>query len=184
MSSLVIEKKITVAEFLKMDFEEGFLYELINGIIVKRASPSAEHQNIVSNLNTEFNNFIKPLKIGKCYPAPLDVYLTNTDLTQPDLIYVSKDRAHIVKGFIEGVPDLLVEILSPGTAKTDRGTKRSLYERCGVAEYWIIDPKSQSIEIYILENGHYELYSFAQESGEVESKVLVGFKLSIEELFH
>jgi Uma2 family endonuclease len=181
--SLVLEKKMTVAEFLEIDFEEGYFYELINGIIVKRASPNAEHQRISRHLSRMMDNFIFNNKLGEFFTAPLDVYLTDNDLTQPDLIFVSKEKAHIVKGFIKGVPDLLVEILSPSTAKTDKGDKRKLYQRCGVTEYWIIDPKSQSIEVYVLEGGSYELSSFAQEAGSVESNVLDGFSVAVESIF-
>lgn len=181
--SLVLEKKMTVAEFLEIDFEEGYLYELINGIIVKRASPSAEHQRISRHLSRMMDNFIFDNKLGEFLTAPLDVYLTDTDLTQPDLIFVLKEKAHIVKGFIKGIPDLLVEILSPSTAKTDKGDKRKLYQRCGVTEYWIVDPKSQSIEVYVLEAGSYELFAFAQEMGVVESKVLTGFSVEVKTVF-
>ncbi len=181
--SLVLEKKITVKEFLDMDFEEGFLYELINGIIVKRASPSAAHQRVSRHLSRMMDNFIYNNKLGDFFAAPLDVYLTNIDLAQPDLIFVSKANAAIVKGFIQGVPDLIVEILSPSIAKNDRGDKMKLYQRCGVSEYWIVDPKSQSVEVYVLKEGSYDLVSYAQDAGSIISQVLTDFSIDIQSVF-
>ncbi len=181
---LVLEKKISIDDFLEYnDFEEGYLYELINGIIVKRASPSAAHQRVSRHLSRLMDNFIFDNKLGEFFSAPLDVYLTQNDLTQPDLIFVSNANAHIVGSYINGVPDLVVEILSPGTAKMDKGDKRNLYQKCGISEYWIVDPKSQSIEVYFLEEGIYNLISFAQETGAIESKVLSGFSMNVEGVF-
>ena len=84
---------------------------------------------------------------------------------------------------VTGAPDLIIEILSPSAAKYDRGDKKDLYERFGVKEYWIADPKNQSIEIYILTNDRYKLVEFASEEGTIKSTILKGLTLEVGSLF-
>ena len=180
-----IEQKITIAEFLDMDFEEGYIYELINGEIMKRTSPNRDHQEVSMALSTWINMFVITHKLGKLYAAPMDVYLTEFDLVVPDLLFINKDNPAVQKNqrCIEGVPDLIIEILSKGTQKVDRGKKMTQYRTHKVKEYWIIDPRNQSVEIYELLNGSFEMFSYAEDSGEIESKVLEGFKLEIGNIF-
>lgn len=180
-----LEKTLTVREFLELDiFEEGYLYELINGEIVKRASPSTEHQRASTRLLTLFLPFVTSSKLGEIFHAPYDVYLDEENLVQPDIIFVTAANSDIVqKGCIEGIPDLLVEILSPGTYKIDRGDKFKLYQRLGVSEYWIVDPRGRTIEVSTLNEGFYELTWLGEEGGEVESKVLAGLKVHVNEVF-
>ena len=185
---VLLEEKtrtLTVPEFLDLDiFEDGYFYELINGEIVKRASPSTDHQNASSNLLRLLFRHVPEKVEGKIFHAPYDVYFDDENLPQPDIMFVSKANTAIIKkGCIEGAPDLIVEILSPSTHRTDRGDKFKLYRRFGVAEYWIVDPRSQVIEVYALQNGDYDLVSFALEIGEVESKVLSGLKVDVAQVF-
>jgi Uma2 family endonuclease len=105
-------------------------------------------------------------------------------VVQPDLLFISEKQKEIITdNGVEGVPDLVVEILSPSSMRFDRGGKMKLYKNHKVQEYWIVDPKNQSIEIYVNENNEYELFSFAVESGKVESKVLQKFTLAVEQIF-
>jgi len=179
------EKTLTVREFLDLDlFEDGFFYELINGEIVKRASPDTEHQSTASNLSYFFQAFVREKKLGKVFFAPYDVYLDEENLVQPDLIFVSQGNGHIIqKGCIMGVPDLVVEILSPGTYRTDRGAKFKLYQRLGVAEYWIADPRGKTIEVYALNAGTYDLIAVGEEGSVVESLMLAGLNIAVNEVF-
>lgn len=181
----VAEKKITVQEFLERDdFEDGYLYELIEGEIVKKQAPSPEHQNASTNLVGIFQNHVRPNKLGKVFHAPLDVYFTEIDYYQPDIIFISKSRLGIVtQDGIEGVPDLVVEILSPGTHRHDRDRKMKVYRRTGVQEYWIVDPKSRLIEVYTLVEGDYEMSDFATENGSVRSKLLDGLSIFLPDIF-
>ena len=88
--------------------------------------------------------------IGRVYLSPLDVVMSNTDVVEPDLLYMSNARAAAVLTDINvrGIPELLVEIASPGTRKRDDGIKRRLYERAGVPEYWIVDPEVERVRVY------------------------------------
>jgi len=182
----VAEKKITVQEFLEHDdFEEGYLYELIDGEIVKKQAPSPEHQNACGNLFARIHQFNREKQLGgKCFASPLDVYFTEIDYYQPDIIFVSKNRLGIVTpDGIEGVPDMVVEILSPGTHRHDRDRKMKVYRRTAVQEYWIVDPRSRAIEVYALVDGDFEMIDFATESGSVQSKLLEGLSVSLADIF-
>ncbi len=178
------ERKITVQEFFEMELEEGYFYELINGHIVKKQTPSPPHQEAVTNLSTFINNYTKEKQLGDCYVSPIDVFFDKYNNTQPDILFIKTDRLFIVSNDgIMGHPDLIVEVLSPSTYRNDRSVKKDLYCEFGVSEYWIVDPKNQAIEVYTLEDNTYTLSSFAIEIGEIESKVLVGFKMDIVGIF-
>lgn len=181
---LTEEKKITVKEFFEMELEEGFFYELINGHIVKKQAPAPLHQEAVTNLSTFINNFIKEKQLGKCYVSPIDVFFDNYNNTQPDILFIKKDRLFIVtRNGIEGHPDLIVEVLSPSTYRNDRKDKKDLYCEFGVSEYWIVDTHYQAIEIYSLVDNVYVMTSFATATGLIESRVLEGFSLDIATIF-
>jgi Uma2 family endonuclease len=178
------ERKITVKELFEMELEEGFFYELINGNIVKKQAPAPAHQNASMQIATAMNNFIKERQLGKLFAAPIDVFFDDHNNTQPDILFVKKERDFLItKHGIEGAPDLIVEILSPSTFKVDRKDKFDMYLFFGVSEYWIVDPKNQSIEVYILENDRYKMEFFAIENGLVQSKVLDGLNLEVSEIF-
>ena len=176
-------KKITVKELFEMELEAGYFYELIDGNIVKKQAPSPQHQEASANIHAAMHNFVKAERLGKCYAAPIDVFFDKYNNTQPDILFIKKERLFIVtRDGIEGRPDLIVEILSPSTHKNDRITKKALYLKFGVMEYWIVDPIYQSIEVYVLEDDKYVLKSTVFE-GEVASHILEGFTLTIENIF-
>ena len=181
----IAEKKITVKEFLEMDFEEGYIYELINGAIMRRTSPNLDHQEVSMALSAILRTFIKSNNLGSLFAAPTDVYITEFDLVVPDLVFVSKNNLGILqeKRCIVGVPDLIIEILSKGTQKTDKGDKMKLYKKHGVKEYWMINPRSQGVEVHVWQAGDYELVFSAEESGEMTSTVLENFKIDIASFF-
>lgn len=181
----ILNKKITTQEFLaREDFEEGFYYELIEGLIVKKSAPSPAHQNASVNLIVAISAFIRQHDSGKLFSAPLDVFLDEHNVLEPDILFIRKDRLSIVtNNGVEGVPDLVIEILSPSTAKNDRGDKMKVYRRTGVQEYWIVDPRGLSLEIYTLRENEFELEAFAAESGTVESKLLSGLTIEVADIF-
>lgn len=178
------ERKITVTEFFEMDLEEGYFYELINGKIVRKQAPSPAHQHASMEITTLMNNFIKEKQLGKLFAAPIDVFFDAHSNAQPDILFIKKERDFLItKDGIMGAPDLIVEILSPSTFKLDRTDKFDLYLYFGVSEYWIVDPKNQSIEVYILTDNRYKMVSFAIENGVVESKVLDGLMIEVNRIF-
>ncbi len=185
METLLAEKKTTVREYLgRDDFEPGFTYELINGEIVKKTSPHPRHQIVLSNLNESLRNFVRDKKLGIVLFAPIDVFLDEENALVPDLIFISETRkAIITDNGVEGAPDLVVEILSPGTAKYDRGDKMKVYKKHRVPEYWLVDPKLKSVEIYTFMDGDYELKELVMDKGLVQSAVLAGFAPDVETVF-
>lgn len=181
----VAERRMTVKEFFDIDVEEGYIYELINGIVMRRTSPNLIHQEASANIHFALMSFIKPKNLGKVYAAPMDVYLNQYDLVVPDLSFVATGNPAITQRSlcIEGVPDLIIEILSKGTQKTDRGTKMKQYEANKVPEYWIVDPRLKSIEVYAWRENSYEMVFYAEETGEIQSNVLAEFSLDITQFF-
>ncbi len=133
--------------------------ELLDGRIVMMAPQTMKHKLIAENLSCIFSGLLKSFSGG------VDVILTKTDRVVPDVIVVC-NRDIIKRTAIHGAPDLVVEVLSRRTMKKDLGYKKDLYERCGVREYWIVNPFAYSIEIYALKDGKYELiniYTFTPE---------------------
>ena len=181
----VAEKKLTISAFLELDVEEGYIYELLNGIIMRRTSPNLVHQAASMMLSTVLNTFILAKNLGRIYAAPTDVYLTEFDLVVPDLSFVALGNPAVVHDslYVDGVPDLIIEILSKGTQNVDRGKKMKQYEANKVSEYWIVDPLWKSIEVYEWRETGYEMVSYAEESGEIKSTVLPEFELDIAVVF-
>ena len=140
----------------------GFAYqeeardELINGqIVLMSPSPAANHVIVVGNIYAIFHAYLK----GKqCTPFMdgLDVYLTEKDRFEPDMMVVC-DPQKIKYNGVHGAPDLVVEVLSPSTAKRDRSYKKQVYEQCGVREYWLVNIADRSIEQYLLADGQLQL---------------------------
>jgi Uma2 family endonuclease len=184
MTETIVQQKITVEDLFQLDLEEGFFYELINGIIVKKQAPSPPHQKAVLKLSKIFDDYAVEKDLGDVYLSPIDVYFDKYNNTQPDVLFIRKDRNFIITNDgIQGHPDLIAEVLSPSTFRHDRKDKMKMYLRFGVPEYWIVDPKNQSIEVYVLENDSYDMRFFAIETGDIESKVLEGLKFDVAKIF-
>jgi Uma2 family endonuclease len=130
--------------------------ELIWGSFYVSPSPSALHQMVLVQLLRHLLDLAEPAG-ALVLPAPLDVLLGDHSAVQPDLIYLSADRRHLVRERVEGAPDLLVEIVSPGTARRDRGDKIRLYAEAGVREYWIVDPGERQIQFLVNRGGRFEV---------------------------
>lgn len=147
-------------------------------------SPSVAHQEISKRLYRALLEWIEDRGLGKVYFAPLDVVLSEYDVVQPDLLYVSNDRVGIIKeANIWGAPDLVVEVLSPGTAGWDRKIKRQTYARFGIRELWLADPESRSIEVATLKDGDLSTAGVYPLGSTLVSPILPGFKLSIDTVF-
>ena len=178
-------KLITVEELFNMELEEGYFYELLNGHIVKKQAPSPQHQEAVENINWSLSYFVREKGLGKIYTSPIDVFFDKYNNTQPDILFIKKERLFIVtKDGIQGQPDLIVEVLSPSSYRYDKVDKMKIYCQFGVSEYWIVDANNKAIEVYSLENNAYILTSLAAETGEVSSKILDGLTIDIEKIFN
>lgn len=136
-------------------FQEERREQLIDGKIVMMSPASTGHTYVSDNIYRIFGNYLHK---KKCivFGDGLLVHLSEKDKFVPDVMVIC-DRSKIKYSFVDGPPDLVVEVLSPSTARFDRGYKKSVYERCGVAEYWIVEPVRKSVEVYLLDDGHYVL---------------------------
>jgi len=112
-------------------------------------SPTQRHQRILGNLYYFIRQHLETHSVGEAFLSPLDMVLSDHDVVVPDLLFVSKERAHVMtKQNLQGAADLVIEILSPSTRRLDRGVKRALYERMGVNEYWLVDPNADVVEVF------------------------------------
>lgn len=189
MSSILLEeqtstKRFTYADYKSLDVDDNFWYELINGELVKKSAPAPRHQIIQANLFWSFSSYVRQHSLGVILCAPVDVFVDDYSVPQPDLLFIAKENQHIITDDgVMGAPNLVVEILSPSSVKRDRSDKMRLYQRLQIPEYWIIDPKSETVEIYHFVNGVYDLVSFAVERGNVDSAQLAGFSLEVSSIF-
>ncbi|MCE9631181.1 MAG: Uma2 family endonuclease [Planctomycetia bacterium] len=136
---------------------DGRRHEIIDGDHYVNPAPSTYHQTVSRRLQYQLYTQIELAGRGVVYNAPVDVQLSDHDIVQPDLVVVIAPRIQMITPTkIKGVPDLLVEILSPSTASHDATLKKQLYERVGVAEYWIADPDNHTLCQFVLVNGRYE----------------------------
>jgi Uma2 family endonuclease len=161
--------------------DDGNRYEIFEGELIVTPSPTVKHQNALHNLTLLLGQHIKNNKLGKMYSAPMDVYFDEETVVEPDLLFVSNKRLHILEERrINGAPDLVVEILSPGTAERDRGFKFRRYEKEGVNEYWIVDPVEEHVEIYTPQKNGYELFDQFSNDDEISPPLFseLSFKLS------
>ena len=168
-------------------YQEEYKEEILNGeIVLMSPSPTLNHNRIIGNIYRTFSNFLegKPCEI---FVDGADVYLSEKDKVVPDLVIVCQPEI-LQDDCIHGAPDLIVEVLSPSTAKRDRGYKKDLYERSGVKEYWIVDPMNKAIETYLLKNGKFvfdNLYSLYPDcdlkrmTSEEIAKIPTEFKCSL-----
>ena len=131
--------KLTYDDYLLFP-DDGLRHEIIGGEHYVTASPVTRHQRILLNLAYLIQTHLEEHPTGELLPGPVDVLLSETDIVVPDLLYVSRERSQIItEKNLPGVPDLVIEILSPSTRSRDKRLKRDLYERVGVKEYWLVD---------------------------------------------
>jgi len=129
--------------------DDGLRHELIDGVHFVTPAPVTKHQRVSLRLSAAFYNYFELRPIGEAFAAPLDIVLSNFDVVEPDVFVVLNEQRHIIKEKnVAGAPAIVVEILSPSTRRRDEGIKRVLYERTGVREYWIIDPRAESIAVW------------------------------------
>lgn len=176
------KKTFTYADYEKLP--EGAPYQLIGGELIMTPSPVPYHQIVSRNIGHELLKFVRERNLGEILYAPIDVFLSDTETYQPDIIFISRERLNIIgEKKIESAPDLVIEILSPATAYYDLRHKKNVYEKSGVKEYWIVDPIEKSIEVYENREGRFELVSEVRGEGEISSRLLSGFVVSLKEVF-
>jgi Uma2 family endonuclease len=179
--------KFTYADYKSLPVSETRRYELLGGEIVIVPAPTEPHQRVVRDLGFMLWEFVRKNGLGWVCPAPLDVVLgegENVEVVQPDVIFISQERRSLIqKEEIHGAPDLVVEVLSPGTEERDRHYKKTLYARHGIQEYWIVDPERKTAEVYTLGESGFELVSRYRGDGTLVSPLLPGLAIPLREIF-
>jgi Uma2 family endonuclease len=170
----------TEADYFRLP-ESNRIIELSEGRLIISPSPTPNHQRVSIRLTFLLTNYVFPRKLGELVTAPMDTRLYEGVVRQPDIEFMSNEHLDRITDKW-GVPDLVVEILSEGTAEIDKEDKYLEYQRAGVLEYWIVDPFKQSVEIYTLEHGNYSLYGISGTGDIAKSKLLDGFEVSIDEI--
>jgi len=179
--------KMTSAAFRELEFPDDdlFIYELLNGQLVKKSAPKPLHQLLSRRITKALENYLGQNPLGDFFYAPVDVFLDDYNTVQPDICFLSTERAFLIdlNEGIMGAPDLIVEILSPGSLRYDRVDKKDLYERFAVKEYWIVDPNNRAVEIYTMLENAYITHGIFEAGEKANSSLLVGFDVEINELF-
>jgi len=164
--------------------DNGKRYEVIDGALYVSPAPSWFHQEVVAALVGLIWPFVRRHRLGRVVPAPTGVVLDDENGVEPDLIFVSRERESIMTARgIEGAPDLLVEVLSPGTAARDRGIKMRRYAASGVAHHWLIDPLARTLEAYRLAEEGYSLVGRLGAGEVFHPEVFPGLAIPLGELW-
>lgn len=185
MATLTIDKtkRWTADDYKQLD--EDVKCEIIDAELIMTPAPNTNHQKVSMSLIFKIRQYIEIKKKGILFHAPTDIYFDERNVFQPDLIYVDDQHASIIreKG-IEGVPDLIIEIISPSNSYIDRYIKKGKYAQFGVKEYWIVDPANKTLEVFSLDQGQeYGLFLFLAEGGEVKSALLKDLSFELKEIF-
>ena len=175
----------TYQDYLNLP-DDGRRYEIIQGVLYVTNAPDIDHQFTVFELARQIGNFVIEHKLGRVLTAPFEVHLSEISRpVQPDVFFIKAERwpAPGAK-FFEGAPDLIVEVLSPSTSRTDRFIKFNEYEQAGVPEYWIANPKTRSVEIFVLSGGEYAQLGEFTGNEPIQSVVLTGLTIVTGALFN
>jgi len=178
--------KLTYDDFVHFP-DDGKRHELIGGEHYVTPSPNTRHQRISGNLFLLIRSWLEDYPIGQVFYAPYDVVFSAFDVVEPDLLYLSNERAAQVLTPLhaKGVPELVIEIRSKGTRKRDDTIKRRLYERAGVSEYWIVYPLIDAIRFYRREDERFgRTLEMSREAGDVlTTPLLPGLDLPLARVF-
>ena len=173
--------KATYQDYLKLP--EDSRYELIEGKLLMTPSPFLRHQSVIAKLYKYLSQYVDANNLGKIYFAPLDVILSNETVVQPDILFVSHQRSSILRDWVHGAPDMIVEIISQGSKERDRLIKKSLYEKHGVQEYWMVDLEREFVEALVLKESSYELLGIFMKEDTLSSPIFQDLKLSVASIF-
>lgn len=178
--------KLTYDDFVLFP-DDGKRHELIDGEHYVTPSPNTRHQTIVGTLHFLIRTHLETHPIGRIFVAPFDVVFSQFDVVEPDLLYVSNARLAevLTPANLQGAPDFVIEIGSPGTRKRDETIKRHLYERFGVSEYWVVDPELDLIRVYRREGeGFGRAIELSHEAGDLlTTSLLPGLDLPLTRIF-
>jgi Uma2 family endonuclease len=135
---------------------EGTMCQIINNALVMSPSPLDIHQVILNEINVNLTLYVRKIKTGYVRISPYDVHLSKSNILQPDICFITEEnKNNIGKKGLTGAPDLVIEILSPGTKKYDLTDKKDIYQNYGVKEYFIVEPTNRKVKSFVLKNNKY-----------------------------
>lgn len=182
-SSYTPSIRLTYEDFCEFP-EDGKRYEIIDGELFMSPAPVIAHQRISRILVLAIGNYLDAYPLGELFDAPVDVVFSETDIVEPDIVVVLKERAHIItQKNIEGAPDFIIEILSPFNRRMDLKRKRVLYEKFGVKEYWIVDTEMETVQKLLLQNGQLVDAGIFETEQKISSAVISGFEMEVKKIF-
>lgn len=172
----------TEADYFRLP-ESNKIIELSEGRLIISPSPTTQHQMILGSLFSKLRDHVTSNKLGMIVISPMDVRLKKGIIRQPDIVFMSNEHLNRITNKRWGIPDFVIEVISPGTKKEDRKYKYAEYEKAGIKEYWIIDPDKQTVDIYELRNKQYvEIGNFHGEDI-VKSEIIKDFSFKVETIF-
>jgi Uma2 family endonuclease len=175
---------LTYDDYVRLTPSDNGNYELHNGNIIYMASPTPQHQIFSGNLFTEMNVHVRRQKLGRVITAPMDTVFTIHDTFQPDILFVAQERLGIIGDKkIEGAPDLVVEILSPGNDTKEMAYKKVIYEFSEVREYWLVNLTKKTLTQYENKDGDFHVKHIFQQTDTLTSLVIKDFKADMQDLF-
>ena len=175
----------TYDDYLRLP-DDGNRYEVIRGILYVTPAPKLKHQFSVAEFSFRLGGFVRENGLGRVLWAPLDVKLPDgiASPVQPDVVFFGTGNEPIWElGYFEGVPDLILEVLSPRTRSRDRRIKLRAYQDAGVPEYWMADPDTRMVVVHVLQNGRYVEFCRGGMGDRVRSSLLPGFEVEVASLF-
>ena len=177
-------QRLTYEEYLKGP-EINTRYDIVDGVMIMTPGPTTQHQRILGQLYVRLRQFVSEQQLGEVFFAPLDILVQREPLRtrQPDLLFVSNERAVILGQIVEGAPDLVAEILSPSNSRADVEAKLADYAVLGVRECWLVSPEARSVEVLGLKEGSWARVGMRGIGDQVDSVVLAGLVLPLAELF-
>jgi Uma2 family endonuclease len=164
--------------------EDGYRYEVVNGVLYMSPSPNVPHQGSVGRFYYYLLVHVEFAGLGRVFLSPLDVELGYKNVVQPDVFVVLKQhRDRIRRTRIVGAPDLVIEIASPSTARHDQRTKLESYVNAGVPEYWVIDPDAQTVKVLVLKKGVYHSLGVFSGQNVLPSQIVPEFPVQVQQFF-
>jgi len=173
----------TYEDYLNLP-DNGKRYEIIDGELYMVPAPTTDHQSTVGNFFGTIWHFLQQNPIGKVYHAPTDVLLSDIDVLQPDVLFFSKQKLDILtRENIQGAPDLVIEVLSPGTEKRDRTIKLKQYEQFGVVEYWMANDENETVEVWRRRGKKLVFHTLLDKTQTLTTPLLPGLEIELEKIF-
>ena len=176
------DARYTYSDYLRLP--EDKRYEILDGELHMVAAPGTKHQRVALNLKVVLYQYAKRTGVGTVYDAPCDVILSDENIVQPDILFVQRERSAIIgEANLQGAPDLVVEVLSPGTRVKDLGIKRKTYAGFGVKEYWIVDPEAETVDVLVWSESGYTRAGVFANADRLSSPLLPDLNLPVTEIF-